>query len=102
MKILCLYGNECALELFEWMKNLGHKVVLWKEKLFPALCQKCPHAFLWLSLPLPSPPGYFDVNTGFCTSPDAPLPSMDGVIKNTGTGQSGIHQFYWEPWICMA
>ena len=21
MKILCLYNNECALELFEWMRN---------------------------------------------------------------------------------
>lgn len=38
MKILCLYGNECALELFEWMKNLGHKVVLWKEKLEENWC----------------------------------------------------------------
>ncbi len=38
MKILCLYGNECALELFEWMKNLGHKVVLWKEKLKENWC----------------------------------------------------------------
>lgn len=38
MKILCLYGTECALELFEWMKNLGHKVVLWKEKLKENWC----------------------------------------------------------------
>ncbi len=38
MKILCLYGNECALELFEWMEELGHKVVLWKEKLKENWC----------------------------------------------------------------
>lgn len=32
MKILCLYNNECAKELFEWIKNQGHEIVLYTEK----------------------------------------------------------------------
>ncbi len=33
MKILCLYNNDCALELFESIKTLGHETVLWSERL---------------------------------------------------------------------
>lgn len=33
MKILCLYKNDCAKELFRWLEENGHTVVLWKEKL---------------------------------------------------------------------
>lgn len=33
MKILCLYGNECALELFAWMKDQGHKTVIRKDQI---------------------------------------------------------------------
>lgn len=33
MKILCLYNNDCALELFEMIKKKGHEVVLCSEKL---------------------------------------------------------------------
>ena len=33
MKILCLYNNECALELFEWMRNQNNECVLWNEEL---------------------------------------------------------------------
>ena len=35
MKILCLYNNDCALALFECLKELGHEPVLCKEKLPP-------------------------------------------------------------------
>ena len=28
MKILCLYANECALELFQWLKEQGHACTL--------------------------------------------------------------------------
>ncbi|WP_051197031.1 formyltransferase family protein [Butyrivibrio sp. XBB1001] len=33
MKILCLYNNDCAIELFDYIRNLGHETVLWSEKL---------------------------------------------------------------------
>lgn len=33
MRILCLYNNDCALELFYWLKSEGHECVLWKDKL---------------------------------------------------------------------
>lgn len=38
MKILCLYNNECALELFEWIKEQGHETVLYTEKLVDDWC----------------------------------------------------------------
>ena len=28
MKVLCLYNNECAVELFDWLKKEGHECVL--------------------------------------------------------------------------
>lgn len=33
MKILCLYNNDCALELFEMIKARGHETVLVTERL---------------------------------------------------------------------
>lgn len=27
MKILCLYNNNCAVELFDWIENQGHEIV---------------------------------------------------------------------------
>lgn len=39
MKILCLYGNECALELFEWLGEQGHDVTLCTEKVNPEWCK---------------------------------------------------------------
>lgn len=33
MKILCLYSNECALELFDWLKEQGNDIVLWTKKI---------------------------------------------------------------------
>ncbi len=38
MKILCLYHNPCAIELFEWLSKQGHETVLWLEKLDEAWC----------------------------------------------------------------
>ena len=33
MKILCLYNNKCALELFEWIKEQRHETILCSEKI---------------------------------------------------------------------
>lgn len=33
MKILCLYNNDCALELFDMVKAKGHETVLWSDRL---------------------------------------------------------------------
>lgn len=38
MKILCLYNNSCALELFDWLKEQGHDTVLFTEKLSAEWC----------------------------------------------------------------
>ena len=40
MKILGLYNNELALELFQALKKQGHEVILWKEKLSAAWCEE--------------------------------------------------------------
>lgn len=40
MKILCLYCNPCALELFEWLASNGHETVLRTEFLDAEWCQK--------------------------------------------------------------
>lgn len=40
MKILCLYNNPCALELFEWIKDQGHDIVLMKDELSEKWCRK--------------------------------------------------------------
>ncbi len=33
MKILCLYNNNCALPLFDWLVKQGHECILWNDKL---------------------------------------------------------------------
>lgn len=33
MKILCLYGNDCALELFDWIEKKGHVIMHQKDRL---------------------------------------------------------------------
>ncbi len=33
MKILCLYGNNCAIELFNWIEEQGHEITLWSGRL---------------------------------------------------------------------
>ena len=40
MKILGLYNNDCALELFQWLENEGHDVVLVTEKLDADWCKE--------------------------------------------------------------
>lgn len=40
MKILGLYNNECALELFQWMEGQGHRLVLWKDRLEQQWCRE--------------------------------------------------------------
>lgn len=38
MKILGLYNNECAIELFDWLSSIGHEVILMTEKLNTDWC----------------------------------------------------------------
>lgn len=38
MKILCLYNNKCALELFGWLEGEGHEVILQTERLDAGWC----------------------------------------------------------------
>lgn len=33
MKILCLYSNACAFDLWDWLEDLGHEVVRYKGRL---------------------------------------------------------------------
>lgn len=40
MKILCLYNNDFALELFQWLENEGHEIVLSSEKLDISWCEE--------------------------------------------------------------
>ena len=40
MKILCLYNNDCALELFDWMDRQGDGIILWKDRLDCEWCRK--------------------------------------------------------------
>lgn len=40
MKILCLYNNECARPLFEWLRREGHEVVLHTERLTEDWCRR--------------------------------------------------------------
>ena len=39
MKILCLYNNDCALELFQWLKEQGHEPVIYTERLSAEWCR---------------------------------------------------------------
>lgn len=38
MKILCLYNNECALKLFNWINEQGHETVLINGELDAKWC----------------------------------------------------------------
>ncbi len=40
MKILCLFNNKCALELFDWLKSEGHETILCTERLVPLWCRE--------------------------------------------------------------
>lgn len=40
MKILCLYNNICAAELFEWVRNQGHETVCCTERLDRDWCRE--------------------------------------------------------------
>ncbi len=40
MKILCLYNNDCAIELFDWIEEQGHEIVLSSEELDVKWCEK--------------------------------------------------------------
>lgn len=40
MKILGLYNNDCALELFRWIENEGHEVALFTERLNLEWCEE--------------------------------------------------------------
>lgn len=39
MKLLCLYNNPCALELFHWLNSQGHETVIWSEKIDRDWCE---------------------------------------------------------------
>ena len=38
MRILCLYHNECALELFDWLGRQGNQTVCCSKELIPQWC----------------------------------------------------------------
>ena len=38
MKILCLYNNSCAEELFQWLREQGHETVLCSERFEAGWC----------------------------------------------------------------
>ncbi len=38
MKILCLYNNDCALELFEWLREQENETVLCSERIAAEWC----------------------------------------------------------------
>ena len=40
MKILCLYSNECAVELFRWLEEQGHGTVLETGRLNAGWCRE--------------------------------------------------------------
>lgn len=39
MKILCLYNNDCALGVFDWLRLQGHETILWTKRLDAGWCQ---------------------------------------------------------------
>lgn len=39
MKILCLYNNDCAVPLFEWIYQQGHKIIMKTDRLMPEWCE---------------------------------------------------------------
>ena len=40
MKILCLYNNNCALELFRWIESQGHEIIVKSERLEADWCNR--------------------------------------------------------------
>lgn len=40
MKILCLYNNKCALELFEWLERQENECILWNKELEAGWCRE--------------------------------------------------------------
>lgn len=40
MKILCLYQNKCAIELFQWIQEQGHEIILYTERLNTSWCRE--------------------------------------------------------------
>ena len=40
MKILCLYNNDCALELFTWLERQGHEIIYCTKRLDENWCRK--------------------------------------------------------------
>lgn len=40
MKILCLYNNDCALELFSWLEKQGHEIIRYTERLDENWCRE--------------------------------------------------------------
>lgn len=38
MRILCLFNNECALPLFDWLQKQGHEIILCSEPLTEEWC----------------------------------------------------------------
>ena len=40
MKILCLYNNDIALELFDWIRSNGHETIMWRDRLEADWCFK--------------------------------------------------------------
>lgn len=40
MKVLCLYNNDCAVPLFEWIRQQGHEVIMKTDKLTPEWCEE--------------------------------------------------------------
>ncbi len=40
MKILCMYNNKCALELFRWLREQGHETILTTERLNVQWCRR--------------------------------------------------------------
>ena len=39
MRILCLYNNNCALPLFDWLRQNGHEVILCSERFTEDWCR---------------------------------------------------------------
>lgn len=33
MRILCLYNNDCAIRLFQWLESQGNEYIYWKDKI---------------------------------------------------------------------
>lgn len=40
MKVLCLYQNKCAIELFQWIQEQGHEIVPYTKRLNVSWCRE--------------------------------------------------------------